>query len=135
MDAMKKFVQKDAFARHIGVEVLEHGKGTARARMEIGNNHLNSAGMVHGGAIFSLADAVFSIASNSHGTLAVAINVSISFFKAATGGTLFAEAEEVSINPKLATYLITVTDDAGNKIALFQGTVYRKKDSIADIVK
>jgi acyl-CoA thioesterase len=91
--------------------------------------------MVHGGAIFSLADAVFSIASNSHGALAVAINVSISFFKATTKGTLFAEAEEVSFNPKLATYLITVSDDAGNKIALFQGTVYRKRDSIADIVK
>ena len=135
MDAMKKFVQQDHFARHIGVEILEYGKGTAKARMELGKHHRNSAGMVHGGAIFSLADAVFSIASNSHGTLAVAINVSISFFKAATGGTLSAEAEEVSINPKLATYLITVTDDAGSKIALFQGTVYRKKDTIADIVK
>ena len=135
MDALKKFVQQDQYARHIGVEILEFDRGSARARMEIGGHHRNSAGMVHGGAIFSLADAVFSVASNSHGTLAVAINVSISFFKSATGGTLFAEAEEVSINPKLATYLITVTDDAGNKIALFQGTVYRKKDSITDIVK
>lgn len=135
MDAMKKFVQQDHFARHIGVEILEYGKGAAKARMEIGSHHLNSAGMVHGGAVFSLADAVFSIASNSHGTLAVAINVSISFFKSATSGTLTATAEEVSFNPKLATYLITVTDDAGDKIALFQGTVYRKKDSIADIVK
>jgi acyl-CoA thioesterase len=135
MDAMKKFVQKDHFARHIGVEMLEHGKGTAKARMEISDHHLNSAGMVHGGAIFSLADAVFSVASNSHGTLSVAINVSISFFKAATSGTLFAKAEEVSINQKLATYLITVTDDAGDTIALFQGTVYRKKDSIGDMVK
>jgi acyl-CoA thioesterase len=135
MDAMKKFVQQDLYARHIGVEILKYDKGSARASMEIAKHHRNSAGMVHGGAIFSLADAVFSIASNSHGTLAVAINVSISFFKAATGGTLFAEAEEISINPKLATYLITVTDDAGNKIALFQGTVYRKKDSIADILK
>jgi len=135
MDAMNKFVQRDQFAHHIGVEMLEHGKGTARARMVIGDRHRNSAGMVHGGAIFSLADAVFSVASNSHGTLAVAINVSISFFKAVTSGTLTAVAEEVSINPKLATYLITVTDDAGSKIALFQGTVYRKKDAIADIVK
>jgi len=135
MDILKKFVQQDQYARHIGVEILEFGRGSARARMEIGGHHRNSAGMVHGGAIFSLADAVFSVASNSHGTLAVAINVSISFFKSATGGALFAEAEEVSINPKLATYLITVTDDAGNKIALFQGTVYRKKDSIAGIVK
>jgi acyl-CoA thioesterase len=115
--------------------MLEYGAGRARARMEIGKHHLNSAGTVHGGAIFSLADAVFSVASNSHGTLALAINVGISFFKAATGGALFAEAEEVSLNPKLATYLIAVKDEAGNKIALFQGTVYRKKDSIADLVK
>ena len=135
MDAMKKFVQKDHFARHIGVEILDYDKGSARARMEIGKHHQNSAGMVHGGAIFSLADAVFSVASNSHGTLAVAINVSISFFKAATSGTLFAKAEEVSLNPRLATYLITILDDSGDKIALFQGTVYRKKESIADIVK
>ena len=135
MDAMKKFVQKDRYAQHIGVDILDFDKGTARARMEIGKHHQNSAGMVHGGAIFSLADAVFSVASNSHGTLAVAINVSISFFKAATSGTLFAKAEEVSLNPRLATYLITILDDSGDKIALFQGTVYRKKDSIADIVK
>ena len=135
MDTLKKFVHKDHFARHLGVEMLEYGGGKARARMKVGDHHLNSAGTVHGGAIFSLADAVFSIASNSHGTLALAINVSISFFKAVNSGTLFAEAEEVSLNPRLATYLITVTDEAGGKIAFFQGTVYRKKDSIADIVK
>ena len=135
MDTLKKFVHKDHFARHLGVEMLEYGGGKARARMKVGDHHLNSAGTVHGGAIFSLADAVFSIASNSHGTLALAINVSISFFKAVNSGTLFAEAEEVSLNSRLATYLITVTDEAGGKIALFQGTVYRKKDSIADIVK
>lgn len=134
MDALRKFVQKDHFANHISVEMLEYGEGRARARMEIGKHHLNSAGTVHGGAIFSLADAVFSVASNSHGSLAVAINVSISFFKAVTGGILVAEAEEVAFNPRLATYLITVEDDRGSRIALFQGTVYRKKDSISDIV-
>jgi len=135
MEILKKFVHKDHFARHLGVEMLEYGGGKARACMKVGDHHLNSAGTVHGGAIFSLADAVFSIASNSHGTLALAINVSISFFKAVNSGTLFAEAEEVSLNPRLATYLITVTDEAGGKLALFQGTVYRKRDSIADIVK
>ena len=135
MEILEKFVQKDHFARHLGVEMLDFGGGRARARMEIDKHHLNSAGTVHGGAIFSLADAVFSVASNSHGSLALAINVSISFFKAVTRGTLTAEAEEVSINPRLATYLITVSDETGSRIALFQGTVYRKKDSIADVIK
>jgi len=135
MDTMKKFVDKDQFAKHLGVEILEYSPGKAKARMKLQQHHLNSAGTVHGGAIFSLADAVFSVASNSHGTLAMAINVSISFFKAVKTGTLVAEGQEVSFNPKLATYLIDVKDDAGNAVALFQGTVYRKKDTIADILK
>ncbi len=134
METLKKFVDNDRYAAHLGVEMLEFSQGTARAKMELKEHHLNSAGMVHGGAIFSLADAVFSAASNSHGTLAVAINVSISFFKAAKKGTLFAEGREVSFNPRLATYIIDVKDEAGNAIALFQGTVYRKKESLGEIV-
>jgi acyl-CoA thioesterase len=135
MNDVKRFVENDRFAKHLGIEMLEYSKGTAKARMEIKDHHLNSAGMLHGGAIFALADAVFSAASNAHGTLAVAINVSISYFKAVNSGTLTASAEEVSLNPKLATYLIPVYDDKGNKIALFQGTVYRKKESIGAFVK
>jgi len=135
MDPMKKFVEKDNFAKHLGVEMLEYSPGKAKARMELKSHHLNSAGTVHGGAIFSLADAVFSVASNSHGSLAMAINVSISFFKAAKSGMLIAEGREISLNPKLATYLIDVKDDSGNAIALFQGTVYRKKESIGDFIK
>ncbi len=130
MDAVKRFVDNDRLAKHLGIEMLEHAKGGARARMEIRDHHLNSAGMLHGGAIFALADAVFSAASNSHGTLAVAINVSISYFKAVREGTVTAAAEEVSLNPKLATYLIPVRDAEGSTIALFQGTVYRKREAL-----
>jgi acyl-CoA thioesterase len=135
MDTLKKFIDKDLFAKHLGIEMLEYANGKAKARMEIKSHHLNSAGMLHGGAIFALADAVFSAASNSHGTLAVAINVSISYFKAVNSGMLIASADEASFNPRLATYLIHVNDDKGNKIALFQGTVYRKKESLGEILK
>lgn len=135
MNELKKFIDNDRFARHIGVDVIGWGAGWAKARMTISASHLNSAGTVHGGAIFSLADAVFSIASNSHGTLAMAINVSISFFKAVRQGSLTAEGKEVSKNHKLATYLIEVKDDENDTVALFQGTVYRKKESIAEIIK
>lgn len=135
MDALKRFIDQDHFARHLEVKMREFGRGSAAASMTVRKHHLNSAGTVHGGAIFALADAVFSAASNSHGTLALAINVSISFFKAMRSGTLHAEGKEVSLNPKLATYVIEVKDDEGSLVALFQGTVYRKKDNIADLVK
>jgi len=133
MEEMKKFIAHDLFARHLGIEVLEYSQGKALARMEINSHHLNSAGILHGGAIFGLADAVFAVASNSHGTLAVAINAGISYFRAVRSGTIFAEAEEVSLNPKLATYVIRVKDEKGDPIALFEGTVYRKKERLSDL--
>ncbi len=130
MERIMRFFENDRFAKHSGIEVLEVSEGKAKAKMEIGEKHLNGVGLVHGGAIFTLADLAFAVASNSHGTAALAINVSIAYLKATTKGTLFAEAEEVSRNPKLATYAVRVTNEDDELIALFQGTVYRKKDKI-----
>ncbi len=133
MKDIEEFIANDLLARHLGIEIVEYSEGRARAKMEITSHHLNSAGILHGGATFALADTVFAVASNSHGTLAVAINASVSFFKAVRSGLIFAEAEEVSINPRLATYLIKVQDEKGDAIALFQGTVYRKKERLSDL--
>jgi acyl-CoA thioesterase len=130
---LKDFFLKDRFAAHVGIELLEMAPGRAKAKLEIYDHHRNAVGVVHGAAIFSLADLVFAVASNSHGTVALGINVSISYMTAARGGTLVAEAEEVSINPKLATYLIRILDDEQTLIALFQGTVYRKREALVDL--
>lgn len=134
MEEMERFFNADSFARYLGIELLEVSEGKARAKLPLKPHHLNSMGTVHGGVIFSLADAVFAVASNSHGTVSVAINVSISYFKARTTGTLIASADEVSINPRLATYLITVADENGGPVALFNGTVYRKKEKLSDML-
>lgn len=130
MDKIRDFFKNDQFARHSGVELLDVSPGYAKARMDVQEFHLNGANMVHGGAIFTLADLAFAVASNSHGTLAVAINASIWYVRASSEGTLFAEAKEVSINPKLATYSIDITSDQGDMIASFEGMVYRKKQAI-----
>jgi acyl-CoA thioesterase len=130
MDNIRRFLEKDRFAKHVGIELLEVAPGRARARMVVGEKHLNGVGIAHGGAIFSLADFTFAAASNSHGRVAVAISANISFVKAVTSGVLTAEAREASLNPKLATYDITVRDEIGNLVASFHGMVYRKKDTI-----
>jgi len=129
MDKVRELLSGDQFAKHSGIELVEVSKGYAKAVMAIQKRHLNGVGTVHGGAIFTLADFVFAAASNSHGTIAVAINVSISYVKAAINGTLTAEAMQESINPKLATYRVRVTDETGDLVASFQGMVYRKKES------
>lgn len=131
MQELKQFFStNDLFARHAGIELVDAGPGWAKASMKIEPFHFNGARTVHGGAIFTLADFAFAVASNSQGALAMGINTSVSFVKAATKGTLYAEATEQSRNPKLASYSVMVTDDAGDVVAIFQGMAYRKKESI-----
>ncbi len=125
-DFIKTPADNDQFAKHSGIKLVAVGKGSARAELEIKEHHLNGLDIAHGGVIFTLADMAFAAASNSHGVDAVAVNVSISFFKAVQKGKLFSEATEISRNRKLATYRIDVMDEAGELIASMQGTAYRK---------
>jgi acyl-CoA thioesterase len=127
MEEIKRFFKKDNFAANSGIELLEVSTGYAKARMEIQEKHLNALRTVQGGALFTLADLAFAAASNAYGNDVVAINVNISFVKAATKGTLIAEAKETSISPKITTYNVNVTDENGDLIAIFQGMGYRKK--------
>ncbi|OGT98201.1 MAG: phenylacetic acid degradation protein [Geobacteraceae bacterium GWC2_48_7] len=129
-DIRQHFTTEDLFAKHTGIELIDVAPGWSKVCMKIQPYHFNGARTVHGGAIFTLADFAFAVASNSHGTLSMGINASISFVKAATKGILFAEAKEQSLNPKLASYSVTVTDEENDVVAIFQGMVYRKKQSL-----
>jgi acyl-CoA thioesterase len=130
MDTIKRFFKKDKFAERANIKLLSVALGQARAKMTLHPHHLNGYGTVQGGAIFTLADFAFAAASNSHGNVAVAINVSITFMKAGTTGTLWAEAREVSKNFKLGSYTVEVKDDQGELVAVFQGLAYRKSEQI-----
>ncbi len=132
MTDLQEFFKNDRFAASVGIELLEIGKGRARAKLDIRRDHFNAVHIVHGAAIFTLADLVFAVASNAHGNVAVAVNANISYLKAAgeETRTLFAEAVEVSRNFKLASYTVRITDDRDALIAIFQGMVYRKKDRL-----
>ncbi len=130
MELIKEFFKKDKFAEYTGIELLEAEDGHAKTRMKINENHLNWIGTVHGGAIFTLADFTFAVAANSYGNVTVAINANISFMKAANSGYLFAEAKEISKNPKISTYTINITDSEGELLAIFQGMAYTKREKI-----
>ena len=130
MKAIKEFFKGDQFAARNNIELLEVANGNAKAKMTVHPYHLNGLGTVHGGAIFTLGDFVFAAACNSHGTMSVALNVSITFMKASTTGTLWAEAKEVSKNFKVGSYAIEIKDDQGELVAQFQGLAYRKKDKL-----
>ena len=133
MQRVKHFLGGDRFAARNGIRLLTVSPGQATAEMVLAPHHWNGMENVQGGAIFTLADFTFAAASNSHGTIAVAINTSITFMKAAREGTLHAEARELSKNFRLGSYIVEVKDDAGELIAVFQGLAYRKQDPVPEI--
>jgi acyl-CoA thioesterase len=108
-----KFFGRDAFARENGIRVVEVRLGFARTEMTVEPRHLNSVGIMQGGALFTLADLAFAGASNSHGVVAVACQADMTFFKAVQTGTLTATAEEIARTRRLSTCLIRVTGDDG----------------------
>ncbi|WP_277465804.1 PaaI family thioesterase [Parabacteroides sp. PF5-6] len=127
---IQEFLQGDRFALLAGVELLEVGNGYARARMEIKPMHLNGGGVCQGGAIFTLADLAFAAATNSHARLTFSITSNINFFKSESHGFLYAKAREVFNHKRLANCEVQITNEAGELIATFNGTGYRKDTAL-----
>lgn len=127
---LKAFFSNDQYARLTGVEIIEAGKGYCKAMLKIEEKHLNAARVIQGGAIFTLADLAFAVASNSHGQLALAVNVNITFLKGASTGTLYATATELADPKRLGAYDVLVKNEENELIARFNGLVYRKNESI-----
>lgn len=118
---------EDAFPQYLGISLLELAPGYAKVSLRLQPHMLNFHGIAHGGAIFTLSDTAFGLASNSHGDPAVALSMTINFLAPAhPGTTLVATAREEHRTKRTGVYNIKVEDDQGRMIALVQGTVYRK---------
>lgn len=93
--------------------------------LEVSDAHANFLGVGHGGMVFSLADCAFSLASNSAGARAVAIDTHLVITAAARpGDRLEARVREVSRGQSLGTYRAEVCRADGRVVALFTGTVF-----------
>ena len=125
-----KKVNEEPFAKLLNIKLKDVGDGYAFCEMEYTEQMDNIYGMAHGGAIFSLIDEAFEISSNSHGNIAVALNVNVTYMKPPKKNTvLTAESKEVNRTRRTASYQITVRDD-NNLIAVCQALVYIKDEVI-----
>ncbi len=125
-----KKVNEEPFAKLLNIKLKDVGDGYAFCEMEYTEQMDNIYGMAHGGAIFSLIDEAFEISSNSHGNIAVALNVNVTYMKPPKKNTvLTAESKEVNRTRRTASYQITVRDD-NNLIAVCQALVYRRDETI-----
>jgi len=130
-EAIFRQVEKEPFAQKFGLKLIDLDEGFSRVEMTFTPDMENIFGLAHGGALFALIDEAFETASNSHGTMAVALNMNITYLSSPVPGSkLIAEAREFSRTRKTANYDIRVSDDQGNLIASCQALVYRKENPL-----
>ena len=126
-EAIHRAAANEPYARRMGIRCLEVAPGYCRVEMTPTADMTNLFGMVHGGALFSMIDEAFQIACNSHGVSAFALNVSITYVRAGVPGErLVAEAREVALTRRTASYHVSVTREDGEVVAVAQALAYRK---------
>ncbi len=124
LDEARDFFKGDRFATTNGMTIDELSDGRAVCSMTIRDDHRNAHGGVMGGAIFTLADFAFAVASNNDRENTTGLHSAIEYLSGAKGTRLIAEAVCVKSGRTTSVYEVTVTDDTGRKIALFIGTGY-----------
>ena len=126
--AIFKKVETEPFAQKFGIRLVDLDDGYSKVEMKLTTEMENLFGMTHGGALFALIDEAFETASNSHGTLAVALNMNITYISPPSPGSkLSAEAREFSRTQRTAVYDIKLRDHQNNLIASCEALVYRKE--------
>lgn len=117
--------RRDTFTRELGIEVVEAVLGRAVTRVQVEERHVNFNGVCHGGLTFTLADAAFGYACNSHGIMSAGIDVHMMYNTAArVGDMLTATAVEIARSARIANYRIDVVRADGTLIAGMSGTAF-----------
>ncbi len=121
-----KMMRDDLFSQWLGIKVLDVKEGYSKIQITLRDEMINGFGIIHGGIPFSLADSAFAFACNNRNNLSVALDTSITFTKATKpGDTLIAEAKELHNGRSTGLYLITITNQHQEQVALFKGTCFR----------
>ncbi len=120
-------VQQEPFARALKLALVELELGHSVVEMVYDPALMNNIyGRAHGGALFALIDEAFETASQTHGTIAVALNVNVTYVRSPEPGErLRAQADETALTRKTATYDIKIVGPEGGLVATCQAVAYR----------
>ena len=125
---------KDQFSQWLGIELLDIKDNYCLIKMPIKSEMINGLGTVHGGVTFAFADSALAFSSNNNGDAAVALNCFISFSKAVReGDILVAESVLLTDTRKTAVYDISITNQDGEVVAGFRGTVYKIGKKVTEL--
>lgn len=126
-EAIFKAVENEPFAVNLGIKLVHLDDGHSIVEMVYDPGSMdNIYQRAHGGAMFALIDEAFETAGQTDGTIAVAMNVSVTYVGSPEPGQkLRAEARLVSQTKKTSNYFITVTDQNGVTLTTCQALAYR----------
>lgn len=104
------------------MRIVEVHPGYAKVAMTVRADMANGHATCHGGMIFTLADSAFAFACNSYNLATVAAGCVIDFLAPAyVGDELIAEAVEQALAGRSGVYDVAVTNQKGQRIAMFRG--------------
>jgi acyl-CoA thioesterase len=124
--AAQVLYEGDRASQALGIHLLDVAPGSARTSMRVRADMVNGHRICHGGLLFALADSAFAFACNSYGDNVVAAAGSIDYLAPAReGDELTATARELWRSKRTGLYEIDVTNQRGERIALFRGRSHR----------
>jgi uncharacterized protein (TIGR00369 family) len=115
------------FDRLYGLELLECSEFEVRARVVVGEQHKQPAGLVHGGLYASVAESIASLATGltvlDEGNLAVGMSNNTNFLRPLLSGDLNARALRIHRGRTTWLWDVTFTDDDGKTCAITRMTI------------
>lgn len=127
IEAIRRAAAKEPHAQRLNLELVHLEEGFSAVEMTYDPVTMdNIYSRAHGGAIFSLIDEAFETVSQTSGTVAVALNVNVTYVASPEpNARLRAEARETSSTKRTAVYDIKVTDENSRVIATCSALAYR----------
>ncbi|MCR5107619.1 MAG: PaaI family thioesterase [Lachnospiraceae bacterium] len=125
LEEAREYFKGDRFATDNGMVIEELEEGRCVCSMIINEKHMNANGGIMGGAIFTLGDFAFAVASNNIHKPTVAQQVSVNFLRGARNGKLIAEAVCKKDGRNSCVYNVDIRDEDNKDIAQFIGTGFK----------
>ena len=126
-EAIMRAVEEEPLARQFRMELVALETGRSVVEMTYDPSSMNNLyHRAHGGALYALIDEAFETAGQTHGTIAVAMNVNVTYMASPEpGARLRAEADEIKRTKRTAVYDIKVFDENRQLLATCQALGFR----------
>ena len=115
----------DHATKMLGMRITAIAPGSATIEMTVRQDMLNGHAICHGGLITTLADSSFAFACNAYNELTVASGFTVDLVAPGRlGDVLTARCTELSKAGRTGVYDVEVTNQRGERIAIFRGRSY-----------